>query len=261
MRLQHATWQEVDAYLQHSRGIILPIGSTEQHGPNGLVGTDALCPEAIAWALGERHDVLVGPTQNLGMAQHHLAFPGTLSLRPSTLIAVLRDTLESLARHGFTQVFFLNGHGGNIATIKAAFAEVYSECTLLGQNKGQDQNHEQGQAQDHNELNLTLFNWFMGRRGRELASELYGDAEGYHATASEVSLAWHAAGLEKHVAMTPGLAPNGSAECTADVFRRRFPDGRMGSDPSLSRREHGVRFLEAGVEDAWEAYRAFVGQA
>lgn len=251
MRLQHATWQEVDAYLQHSRGIILPIGSTEQHGPNGLVGTDALCPEAIAWALGERHGVLVGPTQNLGMAQHHLAFPGTLSLRPSTLIAVLRDTIESLARHGFTQVFFLNGHGGNIATIKAAFAEVYSERTLPGQKHDPDQN----------ELALTLFNWFMGRRGRELASELYGDAEGYHATASEVSLAWHAAGIEKHLVMTAGVAPNGSAECTADAFRRRFPDGRMGSDPSLSRREHGARFLEAGVEDAWEAYRAFVDQA
>lgn len=255
MRLQHATWQEVDAYLQHSRGIILPIGSTEQHGPNGLVGTDALCPEAIAWALGERYGVLVGPTQNIGMAQHHLAFSGTISLRPSTLIAVLRDTIESLARHGFTQVFFLNGHGGNIATIKAAFAEVYSERSFPGLNTTQGQTHEQS------ELNLTLFNWFMGRRGRELAGELYGDAEGSHATASEVSLAWHAAGLEKQVTMTPGVAPQGSADCAADEFRCRFPDGRMGSDPSLSRREHGARFLEAGVEDAWEAYRAFIGQA
>ncbi|MBS9403261.1 creatininase family protein [Halomonas sp. TRM85114] len=253
MRLQHATWPEVETYLQHSRGIILPIGSTEQHGPNGLVGTDALCPEAIAWALGERHGVLVGPTQNLGMAQHHLAFPGTISLRPSTLIAVLRDTIESLARHGFTQVFFLNGHGGNIATIKAAIAEVYSERSLSRQNEGQDPTQS--------EMALTLFNWFAGRRGRELASELYGDAEGNHATASEVSLAWHAADTMKQVAMSPEVAPYGSAECTAEVFRQRFPDGRMGSNPSLSRQEHGARFLEAGVEDAWEAYRAFVGQA
>jgi creatinine amidohydrolase len=245
MRLQHATWPEVEAYLQRSTGIILPIGSTEQHGPNGLVGTDAICPEAIAWALGERHGVLVGPTLPLGMAQHHLAFPGTLSLRPSTLIAMLEDTVASLSCHGFRQVFLLNGHGGNVATIKAAFAEVQAGHSLRG---------EAGPE-------LTLYNWFMGRRGRELAARLYGDAEGYHATASEVSLAWHAAGVEKRVAMTAGRASGGSAECSATTFRARFPDGRMGSDPSLASAEHGERFLEAGVEDAWEAWQAFIGVA
>lgn len=247
MRLQHATWPEVEAYLQHATGLILPIGSTEQHGPNGLVGTDAICPEAIAWALGERHGVLVGPTQAIGMAQHHLAFPGSLTLRPSTLIAVLRDTIVSLARHGFTHVFFLNGHGGNIATVNAAFAEVQAERSLEGRS---------------GELELTLFNWFAGRRGRELAESLYGDAEGSHATASEVSLSWFARPeAVKQVPMSPRVAPTGSAQCDADEFRRRFPDGRMGSDPSLASIEHGARFLEAGVEDAWEAYRAFTGQA
>ncbi|WP_444985719.1 creatininase family protein [Halomonas mongoliensis] len=245
MRLQHATWQEVEAYLERARGIILPIGSTEQHGPNGPMGTDALCPETIAWTLGERHGVLVGPTQAIGVAQHHLAFPGSLTLRPSTLVAVLRDTIESLAHHGFTHVFFLNGHGGNIATVNAAFAEVLGERSLRREVAG--------------ELQLRLFNWFAGRRGRELAESLYGDAEGSHATASEVSLAWHAAPATlRDVAMSPRRAPAGSAQCDAHTFRRRFPDGRMGSDPSLASAEHGARFLEAGVEDAWEAYRAFV---
>lgn len=245
MRLQHATWQEVEAYLEHSKGIILPIGSTEQHGPNGPMGTDALCPETIAWALGERHGVLVGPTQAVGVAQHHLAFPGTLTLRPSTLVAVLRDTIESLAHHGFTHVFLLNGHGGNIATVNAAFAEVLAERSLGPEAVG--------------ELHLQLFNWFAGRRGRELAESLYGEAEGSHATASEVSLAWYAAPQTvRDVAMSPRRAPAGSAQCDARTFRRRFPDGRMGSDPSLASAEHGARFLEAGVEDAWEAYRAFL---
>lgn len=250
MRLQNATWQEVERYLQRSTGIIVPIGSTEQHGPNGLIGTDAICPEAIAWALGERHDVLVAPTQNIGMAQHHLAFPGSISLRPSTLIAVLHDTVASLVRHGFTHVFFLNGHGGNIATVNTAFAEIYTERSLTV-----DKGGRQG-----GELNLTLFNWFVGRRGRELAKSLYGDAEGGHATPSEVSLSWFARPeAVKTVVMSPQVAPSGSAQCDADEFRRRFPDGRMGSDPSLSRVEHGERFLEAGVEDTWEAYRAFIG--
>ncbi|MGC3874925.1 creatininase family protein [Halomonas sp. GXIMD04776] len=250
MRLQLATWQEVEAYLQRSTGIIMPIGSTEQHGPNGLVGTDAICPEAIAWALGERHDVLIGPTQNLGMAQHHLAFPGTVSLRPSTLIEVLRDTVSSLAHHGFTHVFFLNGHGGNIATVNAAFAEILSERSLSERSLG---------GQPNGDLQLTLFNWFMGRRGREIAKELYGDAEGGHATPSEVSLSWAAyPEAVKEAAMSPHVAPEGSAQCDALTFRKRFPDGRMGSAPSLACVEHGQRFLEAGVEDALEAYRAFL---
>ncbi|WP_290789100.1 creatininase family protein [Halomonas sp.] len=245
MRLQHATWQEVEAHLEHSTGIIVPIGSTEQHGPNGPIGTDALCPEAIAWALGERDGVLIAPTQAIGMAQHHLAFPGSLTLRPSTLVAVLRDTIESLAHHGFTHVFFLNGHGGNVATVNAAFAEVFAERSL--------------QREPAGELHLRLFNWFAGRRGRELAASLYGDAEGSHATASEVSLAWHAAPVTvREVPMSPRRAPDGSALCDAHSFRQRFPDGRMGSDPSLASAEHGARFLEAGVEDAREAYQAFV---
>lgn len=249
MRLQHLTWQEVETYLRQRTDIIVPIGSTEQHGPNGLVGTDAICPETVAWEVGERYGVLVAPTQSLGMAQHHLAFPGTISLRPSTLIAVLRDTLLSLSRHGFTHVFFLNGHGGNIATLSAAFAEVYAERSLLD-----------GDAR-RGELNLTNNNWFAGPRVRKLAESLYGDAEGTHATASEVALSWFARpDAVKQVEMSPRLAPQGSAQCDAEEFRRRFPDGRMGSDPSLASIEHGRRFFEASVDDVWEAYRAFTGR-
>lgn len=249
MRLQHATWQEVESYLQRETGIIVPIGSTEQHGPNGLVGTDAICPETIAWEIGERHGVLVAPTQNLGMAQHHLAFPGTISLRPSTLIAVLRDTVTSLARHGFTHVLFLNGHGGNIATLSAAFAEIYTERSMsVG-------------PQPATELHMTTSNWFAGPRVRELAESLYGDAEGTHATASEVALSWFARpDAIKRVSMSPLIAPRGSAHCDADEFRRRFPDGRMGSDPSLASVEHGERLFEASVADIWESYRSFIGR-
>src|SRR6056297_1648835 len=127
MLLQHQSWPEVEAYLTRSTGIILPIGSTEQHGPNGLIGTDALCAQHIAWGVGAEAETLVGPTIGVGMAQHHMAFPGTVTLRPSTLIAVIRDHVLSLVEHGFTHIFFINGHGGNVATAQAAFAEIWRE--------------------------------------------------------------------------------------------------------------------------------------
>jgi creatinine amidohydrolase len=76
MLLSMSTWAEVERQLGRSRAIVVPIGSHEQHGPTGLLGTDALCPEIIAHA-AETADpgLLVAPTFSVGMAQHHLGFP------------------------------------------------------------------------------------------------------------------------------------------------------------------------------------------
>ena len=65
---------------------------------------------------------------NVGMSVHHLAFPGTVTLLPSTLLLVVRDTILALARHGFERFFFVNGHGGNLPTLRAAFSEVYARA-------------------------------------------------------------------------------------------------------------------------------------
>ena len=88
-RLELLTWREAERYLERSRLILLPIGSTEQHGPNGLLGTDFITAETVAHQAAGLIDALVAPTIPVGMALHHLAFAGSMSLRPETLAAVL----------------------------------------------------------------------------------------------------------------------------------------------------------------------------
>ncbi len=246
MLLQLCTWQEVEAYLQRSTGIIIPIGSTEQHGPTGLIGTDAICPEVIARGVAEETDVLVAPTINIGMAQHHLGFPGSITLRPGTLLAVVRDIVDSLTRHGFDRFYFLNGHGGNIATVTAAFSEIYAQCSL-------------GTAPpDRLPVRCKLANWWMGAQVKKLSQSLFGDAEGSHATPAEVSLSYFAyPNAVKTAEMSPKIAPKGEIFDAAD-YRRRFPDGRIGSDPSLASIDAGEKLYKAAVKDTLESYRSFL---
>ena len=130
MQLALATWHEVEDYLGTKRGCIVPIGSVEQHGPNGLIGTDHLDAEFVAKGVGDAVGAMVAPTLAYGMSQHHLGFAGSATLRPSTLMLVVRDVVLSLARHGFERFFFINGHGGNVATVTAAFDEIYAETSL-----------------------------------------------------------------------------------------------------------------------------------
>ncbi|HJU15876.1 MAG TPA: creatininase family protein [Stellaceae bacterium] len=233
MLLHLQSWPEVESYLTRSRGLILPIGSTEQHGPTGLLGTDAICAEIIARGVGEAADALVAPAIAVGMAQHHLGFPGSITLRPSTLIAVLRDIVESLARHGFERFYFINGHGGNIATVSAAFSEIYAVRSLAP-----------GAAPA---LKCRLRNWWHGGEVGRIARELFGDAEGSHATPSEVAITQFAyPEAIKRAPLDPPVAPRGEFTDAAD-YRRTFPDGRIGSNPALATPEAGRRLYDAAV--------------
>jgi creatinine amidohydrolase/Fe(II)-dependent formamide hydrolase-like protein len=81
MQLKLSTWCDVKEYLTKRKDIIIPIGSTEQHGPMGYIGTDFICPETIAKEIGDRTGALVAPTLPVGMSQHHLSFPGRECLR------------------------------------------------------------------------------------------------------------------------------------------------------------------------------------
>jgi creatinine amidohydrolase len=248
MRLDQSTWREAEAYLGRSTGIILPIGSTEQHGPNGLIGTDALCAEAIARAVGDAAEAMVVPAVNFGMAQHHMAFAGTMTLRPETLLAVLVDLLTSLAHHGFERCFVINGHGGNMATIMTAISEVHARSSLGWPGKG-------------GQLRCRLRNWWTPKAVGALQQEIFGDRDGSHATASEIAVTQFIfPDCVKQAEIEPRLAPKSSGFTDAADFRRRYPDGRVGSDPSLSHPDHGERLFTMAVEGLALDYRAFMAE-
>lgn len=245
MLLHLSTWTEVEVYLEKSQGIILPIGSTEQHGPTGLIGTDAICAEAIAGGVGEATGAIVAPTINVGMALHHTAFPGTISLRPSTMIQLILDYVTCLAKAGFTKFFFINGHGGNIATLKAAFAETYAHIADLN-----IPNAQQVQCQ--------VGNWFMCGSVYKLAKELYGNQEGSHATPSEVAVTQYVYPQAiKQAPLSPEVGSGHRIYGAAD-FRQRYPDGRMGSNPALATPEHGKQFYDLAVKELSNNYLEFL---
>ena len=242
MLLALSTWPEIEARLARSKAVVVPIGSNEQHGPTGLLGTDWLCPEIIAHQAHASGDLLVAPTFAVGMAQHHLGFPGSISLRPSTMIAAMRDWTVSLAAHGFDRIYFLNGHGGNVATIEAAFSEIYSEASYMGRSRG---------------FSLKLKNWWDLPGVTKICLRLVPEGHGTHATPSEIAVTQFAyPDAIKSANYAPRIAPTGPIREAAD-FRARYADGRMGSDPGQATPEKGREIVEASVQALIADVRAF----
>ncbi len=112
MRLEDLNWMDVEKYLQHEDRLMLVFGSTEQHGYLSLL-TDIKVPLALADSASQATGVLVAPPLNFGVSPYFLAYPGTLSLKVSTLIAAAEDIVRSAYGHGFRRILILNGHGGN----------------------------------------------------------------------------------------------------------------------------------------------------
>jgi creatinine amidohydrolase/Fe(II)-dependent formamide hydrolase-like protein len=205
-----------------------------------------MCPEIIARAAHMEGELLVAPTFAVGMAQHHLGFAGTISLRPSTMIAAIRDWAMSLAAHGFERIYFLNGHGGNVATIEAAFSEIYAEASYARRPAG---------------FALKLRNWWELPGVLRLCSQLFPEGHGSHATPSEIAVTQYAyPDAIKAANYAPRIAPSGPIREAAD-FRARFPDGRMGSDPAQASPEKGGRIVTLAAKGLIDEVRAFAAEA
>lgn len=108
------TSPEIGEYVRRTPMVIWPFGAVEQHGPHLPLNTDSLHVTEVARRISVKTAVAVLPTVTYGNSYVHGArFPGTLSVRPQTLMAVIEDVCEGLILAGITKIFFLNGHGGN----------------------------------------------------------------------------------------------------------------------------------------------------
>ena len=120
--LERMTWHEVAAAAQAGLPVVLPIGSTEQHGPHLPLGTDCYLPQGVALDVATRLDLLVAPPIRYGAYSRALSgggerFPGTLSLRTATLIATVHEVLAALGRSGFRQLCVYNWHYENAGVL------------------------------------------------------------------------------------------------------------------------------------------------
>ena len=241
VRLDLCTWPEVETYLTRSDGIILPVGSTEQHGPMGLIGTDALCAQAVAEGLAAKAEALVAPTLALTPAPFNTAWPGTLSLSEPLFEAVVREVIDGLSAQGFGHIYVMNGHGANLAPLRRISQEVTARTRIRS--------------------------WWDFEPVNALRRDFYGDWEGMHATPSEVAIT-----QALHRVIAPGAAIEPPEQLSAEYIaahagdrhgppeehRAQFPDGRVGSHSALATPQHGQTLLDAAVAAGARDYRDFL---
>ena len=243
MMLSRSTWYEVEEYLEQFRGIIIPAGSTEQHGPIGLIGTDAICAETISERAGERAHAMVAPSLAYSPAPFNALFPGTISVTESLFARLAREIVSALKVQGFRKFYFLNGHGANVPPLMSLSAEFADASSIR------------------------VRSWWDFPRVAELRTRHFGEWEGMHATPSEISITQYAARVvESPLARKPPekLSPEYLREHAGDrhgpamEHKRRFPDGRVGSHSALASWKRGRELLDAAVAAVADDYSAFV---
>lgn len=111
--LQEMSWKDVQEYIKTSDMVIIPLGSTEQHGPHLPLGTDFYEAFEVSKRISAKTGVVVAPVLFVGYSYYHSGFPGTLSLRPETMEQVVFECAEMLMKYGFRRFMLYNFHGGN----------------------------------------------------------------------------------------------------------------------------------------------------
>lgn len=237
MQLFLKSYEDVLNYAKTKTSIIIPVGSTEQHSKVGYIGTDFIIADEIAKAIGEKTNTLVSPVLSFGMANHHLEFPGTISLNPSTYILVIKDIVSSLSRHGFNKFYFVNGHGGNIGPAQSAFSEI---------------------SRNEN-LQFKIMSWWNHSDVMDYIKDIIGDRDGHHATVSELSITkyFYEQDFKKTDSSYNIEKKDHHWPLSPVEFKKQYPDGRMESDPSLVDSKKGKLIFDKAVEILSEDFTKF----
>ncbi len=136
-RYQHLTWEEMNEAIAAKKVVVLPTGSTEQHGPHLPLDVDVFLAESVCLELGRRaaDRVLVLPPVPFGLNRHHIDFPGTIHIEPDVFIAFCLNVTKSVAYHGFEKILIINGHGSNTPLVelvaRKTVLETHSLCIAV----------------------------------------------------------------------------------------------------------------------------------
>ena len=225
MRFDELNWFDVENYLKREDRLILILGATEQHGYLSLL-SDVRIPQALADAASQQTGVLIAPPLNCGCSHYFLAYPGTLSLRVSTLLDLTEDLVRSAYRHGFRRLLVLNGHGGNAP----ARGRLYELADVLPG------------------LRLAWYEWWLANSVGEVARR-HG-LKPYHASWLEAFAFTQVCDLpegEKQPPRVPGLMG-------ADEARQIYGDGVFGG-PYRAAPEVMQEIFDAALQDVLQLLR------
>jgi len=226
MRIEEMNWMDVEAYLKHDDRLMLVAGACEQHGYLSLLA-DVKIPQALADAASKQSGVLVAPPMNYGSSPYFLAYPGTFSLRLSTLLDEGEDILRSAYGQGFKRVLVLNGHGGNNG-LKIRLAEIANQLPSL---------------------QVQWYAWWMAHSVEEVA--LRHEIKPGHANWLEAFPFTIVADLPENE-KTPPKVPSDIMD--AESARKVYGDGSFGGRYSMPE-ETMAEIFEAALQDVLQLLR------
>ena len=237
LRMEEMNWVDIQKAINDGfKTVIIGVGSTEQHGPHLPTQTDALIADVIVNLIAQKLEyALQARTINVGCSDHHLPFSGTISLKKSTLKAIIIDYIESLQRHGFEKIVIIPTHGGNFNPIKEAVEQAqkrYPNIKILA---------------------FTDLMKFVDAQDKIAASfNITIEEAGGHAGEVETSeVLFLAESLVKKERFQPGYLGILGKEEIDMLFEKGMPSltdiGVLG-DPTKASKEHGKIYIEKMVD-------------